>query len=192
MADLVLPSTVDETRRALLRKGVITIEGEVNKEMFDRVAGQLLLLEGVSSPDIELRICSGGGKCHFGFAICDALKLYKGKKRGVVIEKAHSIASVILQACDTREMATHAQMLIHYPSVEISLAILEDRIRLKKHIADMQWNRDRIADLYMTRAKVSRQKILDRMKRDDEEQRGEKVSMNADEAFVYGLIDKII
>lgn len=192
MADLVLPPNVDETRRALLRKGIIFIEGEVNKEMFDRVAGQLLILEGIGSPDIEVRICSGGGKCHFGFAICDALKLYKGKKRGVVIEKAHSIASVILQACDVREMATHAQMLIHYPSVEISLTILEDRLRLKKHIAEMQWNRDRIVDLYLARAKASRQKILDRMKRDDEDQRGEKVSMNADEALVYGLIDKII
>jgi ATP-dependent Clp protease protease subunit len=192
MADHVLPSSEMETRRALLRKGVMLIEGEVNKAMFDIVAGGLTQLEAVGSPDVELRICSAGGNCHFGLAIHDALKMYKGKKRGVVVEKAHSIATVILQACDERVMVRHAKMLIHYPSIEFSLVVLENKARLEKEIEKLRWILERMLDAYMVRAKVTRTKLIARMKRDDEDKRGTSVSMAAEEALSFGLIDKII
>lgn len=192
MPDLVLPQTEADTRKALLRKGVLLIEGQVTEATFGMIAGSLSQLEAVGSPDIEVRICSQGGNCHFGLSIYDALKMYKGKKRGVVIEKANSIASVILQACDERTMSRNAKMLVHYPSLEFSLVVLEDKKRLEAEIGRLRWICERMLDAYMSRAAVTRAKLIARMKRADDDKRGTSVSMAAEEALAFGLIDKII
>ena len=187
-----LPPNADEVRRSLLRKGILLIEGRVNQTMFDQVAGSLCQLEAAGSPDIEVRICSGGGDCHFGFAIYDLLKYYKGAKRGVVVEKANSMASVILQACDARVMMKYAVMFIHEPSRDFSLTVLENQKRLKQRIAELKIDRERMLEVYLSRGKASREEFLSRMRMDDNGLRGEDVSLRADEALAFGLIDEIV
>ena len=53
----------------------------------------------------------------------DMLKYYKGKKTGIVVGFAMSMAAILLQTCDERKAYRHAGILIHHiaqGSVELS------------------------------------------------------------------------
>lgn len=63
--------------------------------------------------EIELYINSNGGSVKEGTAIYNQLKRHGAHKTGYVDGVAHSIAFVILQACDKRVMGEGTSALIH-------------------------------------------------------------------------------
>ena len=62
---------------------------------------------------IELHINSNGGSVKEGVAIYNLLKQKQNQKVGIVDGVAHSVAFLILQACDTRKMCLGTTALIH-------------------------------------------------------------------------------
>lgn len=174
----------DEVLGDLLSKGVVVLDGEVGGKMVDHVYRCLAVLEGRGSPDIEVRIYTGGGSVRAGLDIYDALRRYKGKKSGVVYAYARSMGAIILQACDTRICLPHARVLIHHISTEsVSLDDLEDPDRLAKLLASMRKDQEA---LYAILAKYTG-KIVEEIRAACQKDQ----DMFAEEALAFGLVDQI-
>ncbi len=73
-----------------------------------------------NASDITVRINSQGGDVSGGMAIYNTLVEHPAKVKVVVDGEAVSIASVILQAGDTREISRGGMVMIHDPAGEIS------------------------------------------------------------------------
>lgn len=71
------------------------------------------LFAGIDASVIHLHINSPGGSVFDGLAIGAAIRDHKAKVIGKVDGMAASIASVILQYCDEREISRHASVMVH-------------------------------------------------------------------------------
>ena len=83
-------------------------ESETSAKYFAQKLGEI--------PDgqtIELHINSNGGSVKEGVAIYNNLKQKQNHKVGIVDGVAHSVAFLILQACDERKMCLGTTALIH-------------------------------------------------------------------------------
>lgn len=109
---------------------------------------------GASS--LTLRINSVGGMCYDGEAMGDALLNCGMKTHAVVCGTAQSMASYLLQCCDTREANPSATIMVHQPSAALHGPVDELR-ELANH---MCLQRDRMFDrmakrMNMTGAELS-------------------------------------
>lgn len=184
---LNIPTEQDNAEYLLLTQRKLVLVGEITDKSYEKLFGNLLLLESTGSPDIELCISSEGGSVTYGFMIFDALRLYKGKVTGIVPGgQATSMASVILQACAVRKMSRHSWMNIHTASTKnvISYADVLNARKMKKLAETLKLSTDRILDAYMLRAKVSRKRIASIM--------GDDKELLPEQALKLGLIDEII
>lgn len=78
----------------------------------------------VSSKSINLHINSPGGQVDDGIAIYNAIKDHPATVTGTVDGMCASIATVILQACDSRRMAAGSTMMIHEPYIGIDAIVV--------------------------------------------------------------------
>src|SRR2546421_69553 len=83
---------LSDTEQWSLDHKIILIEGDISKRTADYVHVCLQQLTIKGSPPIEVHIRSMGGAVEAAFDIHDNLRLYKGKKRGIVIGYAKSMA----------------------------------------------------------------------------------------------------
>lgn len=70
-------------------------------------------LDAITAPEIIVSINSKGGDVFDGIAIYNALRNHPAHITTRVDSLAASIASVIAQAGDTRQMVSHSQLMIH-------------------------------------------------------------------------------
>lgn len=176
---------LNDVEYRLLEKGIIDLRGSVNEEMLNYVRECLKILESKGSPDIDVKITSPGGSCGVALIIWDMLRLYTGKKTGKVIGYAHSMAPVILQACDKRLCAMHARIMIHHIyQDEVSLDILRDSKKTQNILKEMEEEQGRIYRI-LCRSTKKRQAVIRKVC-------AERRFMTAKEALEFGLIDKII
>ena len=169
---------------ALLAKNIILLEGKVCGDMVMRVYKSLVMLEARGSPDIEIRIFTGGGSVRAGLDIYDALRRYTGKKTGVVYAYARSMGAIILQACEDRVCLEHATVLIHHVNTqEISLDVIEDPKRFAKLRESMWTDQKALYAILVKRTGKREKEIRDTCKKDQD--------MGAEEALKFGLIDRI-
>lgn len=104
----------DQFLTDILRKGIIYLEGEVNRDMAIRIGKSILWLNAQDDiKEISLSIDSSGGSVTAGLDIYDIIRHSKIPVIGIVFRHANSIATVILQGCKVRKALKHADMLIH-------------------------------------------------------------------------------
>ena len=174
-----------KTQRRLLGRGIIELKGDIVPETAYYVRDAITLLVASGSPDIEVWITSGGGDVDVGLDIYDMLRLYSGKVTGKVIGYARSMAVVILQACDQRQCARHARILIHHiRQVEVSLDTMRDRKAMAGLIKESEQIQQRISRILANRTGRSIAEIRRACVRE--------YDMFAQEAKKFGLIDRII
>ncbi|OGH69020.1 MAG: hypothetical protein A2754_00985 [Candidatus Magasanikbacteria bacterium RIFCSPHIGHO2_01_FULL_47_8] len=172
-------------QESLLERNLIILKGEVRDEMIEYVHECMLRLAARDNPPITIRITSVGGSVWIGLLIHDFLRLYPGKKTGVVVGFAKSMAAIILQACDRRQCTRNSEILVHHINQEeIKMDELMNEKRLKKIKDEMITEQNKLYCILEGRTKKSRRAIIAACKKDRE--------MSAEEALDFGLIDEII
>lgn len=177
---------LSESQVSLLKKGIIDLGGEVDEEMARYVREALVLLYArAESTDVRVLITSKGGSVDYGLDIYDALRLYPGKKTGIVHGYAMSMGSLILQACDTRLCTEHAHVLIHHISRRsVSLDTMRSRKKIEEEKQELEAQQQCLYKILSARTNKSIAEIRRCCVRD--------TPMTAKEALEFGLIDKVI
>ena len=96
---------------------------------------------------LDIRINSPGGSVFEGFAIYNALKAHKARKRVHVDGIAGSIASVIAMAGDEINMAQNALMFIHDPEMVVAGGVAD----LKRATGLLETLKSGIVNTYVSR-----------------------------------------
>jgi ATP-dependent protease ClpP protease subunit len=99
--------TMDEDAREIYLFGAVDIE------VASQVVVALRQLDRVGRGNITLIISSGGGEEGAGWTIYDALCLTRSKVIAQCYGECMSIASLILQACDTRLLSPNCRFMVH-------------------------------------------------------------------------------
>jgi ATP-dependent Clp protease protease subunit len=176
---------LDEVQKGLLDQNIISIGGEIDVDTAMYVREAILRLVCKGSPPIKVLITSTGGSVRFGLDIYDALKYYAGEKTGVVSGIAHSMACVILQACQKRQCMRHSSVLIHHVSTtEMSLDAIRDKTEIAKIREDLEGDQARIYKILSKKTRKSVKKIRKECVKNKQ--------MNSEKALKFGLIDEII
>lgn len=176
---------LSKTQLKLLDRGIIDIAGKVDSEMVEDVREAIIRLIASGSPNIRIMITSGGGNVDYGLIVYDLLRGYEGKKEAIVHGIAASMASIILQACDTRKCMRHAGIVIHHVSQgEVSLDVLRDARKMRSMRQRLEKSQARLYKILSNRTG----KTVDEIRKECEKDR----KMPAEEALAFGLIDEII
>ena len=134
-------------------------DGEVTRiEVFDDIGEGGWFSEGLTAKDftaqlgrvkgaIDVHINSAGGDVFDGIAIGNAIRDHKGRTRGVVDGIAASIASVIFQACQDREVQDGAMVMIH----DAFGTCVGDAAEMAKMAETLDGVSDNIAGIYARR-----------------------------------------
>jgi ATP-dependent Clp protease protease subunit len=191
MASLV-PYVIEQTNRGersydifsrLLNDRIVMLYDEVNDATAGLVVAQLLYLEGQDpDKDIQLYINSPGGAIHSGFAIYDTMQYVKCDVSTICTGMAASMGAFLLAAGakGKRFALPNSEIMIHQPlggtqgqATDIKIHadhIIRTRARLNKILSEVTG------------------KSIEEIDRDTERDN----FMMADEAVVYGLVDKVI
>lgn len=141
---------------------------------------QQKLAEIPEDAEIELYFNSNGGSVKEGTAIYNQLKRHKAHKTGYVDGVAHSIAFVMLQACDHRVMGEGTSALLH--EMWACVAGNADQLRTEADQLDDLMVASR--KLFMLRAKnITESQLIEMMKKE--------TMLTPDKALEYGFIDEI-
>ncbi len=172
-----------KSTNTLIKNRIIGIDGEINGSVVKYIKECFSKLVIAGSPDIAVIISSNGGSVKAGLDVYDLLRLYPGKKIGLVVGNARSMASIILQACDTRYATLHADIMIHHIRKEISLKTLTDENELKKLIKNLESDQ---AEIFAILSKRTGKSVAEVEKLSIEEK-----DMSVANAKAFGLIDDI-
>ena len=129
---------------------------------------------------IELHINSNGGSVKEGVAIYNLLKQKQNQKIGIVDGVAHSVAFLILQACDTRKMCLGTTALIH----NMWLYCAGNATQLRKYADDLDDMMEANREVFLERATINESDLIDIMEKE--------TYLTPNKALEYGLIDEIM
>lgn len=179
-----MSSHTNEARLKFVEKRTVLITGSVTRETWHKVMAVMsdLLFQG--APDIAIIFDSNGGECKPGLDLYDLFNTYPGTKTGIVISRAHSIATVILQACDVRICAQHADILIHNIQAEITLETASSPKKFAEWLKGRKYVQDRIHKILAGRTDKTISRIAKECRKDK--------AMNSKEALDFGLIDRLL
>jgi ATP-dependent Clp protease, protease subunit len=93
--------------------------GEVNDSSVAQIIYGLRILDAQKQANIGLIMSSVGGDVMGGWAIYDALRNLRSKVIGQCYGECASIATLILQGCDTRLLSEHSVMFFHDYSLSL-------------------------------------------------------------------------
>lgn len=138
------------------------------------------LAEIPEDAEIELYFNSNGGSVKEGTAIYNQLKRHKAHKTGYVDGVAHSIAFVMLQACDHRIMGEGTSALLH----EMWVCTAGNAEQLRKEADQLDDLMVASRKLFMLRAKnITEDELKELMAKE--------TMLTPDKALEYGFIDEI-
>ena len=167
----------------LLNDRIIMLNGEVNDASASVVIAQMLYLEGQDpDKDINFYINSPGGSVSAGMAIYDTMQYIKCDVSTICMGMAASMGAFLLSAGakGKRLALPNSEIMIHQPlggakgqATEILIAA--------KHIERTRENLNRILA-------ENTGKSIEEIAKDTERDN----FMTAQEAFEYGLVDKVI
>lgn len=129
---------------------------------------------------IELHINSNGGSVKEGVGIYNLLRQKENQKTGIVDGVAHSVAFLILQACDRRVMCLGTTALIH----NMWMCCCGNANQLRKYADDLDAMMESNRKVFMERATISEDDLEAMMDRE--------TYLTPDKALEYGLIDEIM
>lgn len=128
---------------------------------------------------IELHINSNGGSVKEGVAIYNLLKQKNNHKTGIVDGVAHSVAFLILQACDERKMCLGTTALIH----NMWMYCGGNATQLRKYADDLDDMMEANRQVFLERASISEEELISLMEAE--------TYLTPDKALEYGLIDEV-
>ncbi|WMY95898.1 MAG: ATP-dependent Clp endopeptidase proteolytic subunit ClpP [Arsenophonus sp.] len=190
MASLV-PMVIEQTSRGersydiysrLLRERIVFLTGMLEEYMANLVVAQMLFLEAENpEKDIYLYINSPGGVITAGMSIYDTMQFIKPDVSTLCMGQACSMGAFLLAAGSRgkRFCLPNARIMIHQPLGGFKGQASDIAI----HAAEILTIKSRINKLM---AKHTGKKIKD-IENDTERDR----FLSAEEAVIYGLIDKI-
>ncbi len=160
----------------------VYLVGDITPEMNASVIAQLLHLDNTGSDPIKLNIFSHGGEVSAGLGIIDTMKHLKCPVHTVNTGICASMGAMIFAAGEKghRYMLPHSEIMIHQPlggssgqATDIEIAA-NHIVRIKKMIAELMsdYTGRRYEEVAMD---IERDKW-----------------MNAEEAVMYGIADKIL
>lgn len=166
----------------LLKERIIFVTGPIEDYMANLIVAQLLFLEAEDpKKDIFLYVNSPGGSVTAGLSIIDTMHHIKPDVATVCVGMAASMGSLILSqgAKGKRHILPNAEVMIHQPSGG-AYGQATDIDITAKHILK---TRDRLNKML---AKATGQKLAKVQQDVDRD-----FFMDAEEAKVYGIVDKI-
>ena len=166
----------------LLKERIIFISGEINDTLANSVIAELLYLDSLNHNDISLYINSPGGVITSGMAIYDTMNFIKSDVSTICIGMAASMAAFLLSSGSKgkRYILPNADVMIHQP-----LGGAEGQA------TDIKIASDRIISLRNKLNKILAKntgKSLSKIEKDTERDN----YLTADDALMYGSVDKII
>ncbi|HLU32132.1 MAG TPA: ATP-dependent Clp protease proteolytic subunit [Acidimicrobiia bacterium] len=190
---MLIPTVVEQTARGerafdiysrLLGHRVVFLGRPVDDEVANLIVAQLLHLES-EDPDkpIHLYINSPGGSMDAMFAIYDSMQHVRPAVETTCIGMAASAAALILTGGEegARSILPHGRVMIHQPHVGGVGGQASD---IEIHAAEIVRQREQANQVL---ARHTGQDI-ERIRTDTDRDRW----MTADEAVVYGLVDRIL
>ncbi len=129
--------------------------------------------------EIELHINSNGGSVKEGVAIYNLLKQKQNHKTGIVDGVAHSVAFLILQACETRKMCLGTTALVH----NMWMYCAGNATQLRKYADDLDDMMEANRQVFLERASISEDELKEIMEAE--------TYLTPDKALEYGLIDEV-
>lgn len=191
----IVPYVVEQTDRGersydifsrLLSDRIIFLGEEITDSSASLIVAQMLFLEAQDPDrDIQLYINSPGGSITAGFAIYDTMQYIRCDVSTICVGLAASFGAFLLAggAKGKRIALPNAEIMIHQPLIG------GDGVRgpasdILIVSGQMQKNKQRLAHILAENTGKSVEEIIADTERDN--------YMSAQEALVYGLIDKII
>ncbi len=110
--------TVTSIADEMLQAREIALVGSIDQELAHNICQQLRYLERIDgTAEITLFVASPGGSVSAGLGIYDTLRFISCPIRTVCLDLAASMGSIIYLAGDVREIAPHAEIMIHDPLI---------------------------------------------------------------------------
>ncbi|WP_181780991.1 ClpP family protease [Pseudonocardia pini] len=177
------PGLADSVFERLLTHRIIVLGQEVDADIANRIAGQMLLLAAEDSEaDIALYINSPGGSVHDGLAILDTMRFIPCDVATYGMGLAASMGQVLLSAGTRgkRYVLPHTQVLMHQPSAGVGGKETDIRIRAEL----LRRNKAEMAALIAEHTGQTTEQILADFDRDR--------WFTAQEALAYGFVDHVV
>ena len=164
-----------------LKTRQIILSGEINKELAEKIARQLLILEADSDEPIRLFIDSPGGDADAGYAIFDMIRFINAPVITIGMGLIASAASIVLLAApkERRFGMPNSRYLIHQPMSGMQGVTTEIEI----HAQELEKMRVKINEMIASETGKSLEDVAKDTDRD--------YWLDAEEAKKYGLISKI-
>ena len=171
----------DALSAKFLKTRQIIISGEINKELAEKIARQLLILEADSDEPIRLFIDSPGGDADAGYAIFDMIRFINAPVYTIGMGLIASAASIVLLAApkERRYGLPNSRYLIHQPMSGMQGVTTEIEI----HAQELEKMRMKINQMI---AEETGKSVDDVAKDTDRD-----YWLDAEEAKSYGLISSI-
>jgi ATP-dependent Clp endopeptidase proteolytic subunit ClpP len=163
---------------------VYRFDGEVSKSSVQRCMSRLGEWSRIDPKcTMEIVFSSPGGEIVSGFELFDFIQVLRHRGHHMVtgtLGMAASMAGILLQAGDERWMGDQAWVMIHRAAFGAwgKTFEIEDEVKFVKRIEE------RILDIFITRSKLSKQKIKRNWERKD-------WWISAEECVEMGLVDVI-
>ena len=173
----------DSAAKSFLKTRQLMISGEVNEELAKEVIGKLLMLESLSATKaIYIYVDSPGGNVYSGFAIFDVIRFIKPPVKIIGTGLVASAAALILLAAkkQNRFALPNSHYLIHQPLSEMR-GVATD---LEIHAKEIERIKGRLNSIISKETGKSVEEVFKDTERD--------YWLNAQEAYEYGLVSKII
>jgi ATP-dependent Clp protease, protease subunit len=167
----------------LLRERIVFLGTEVDDDLANVIAAQLLFLEAEDpDKDISLYINSPGGSAYAGMAIYDAVQYVKPDVKTICVGMAMSAAAMVLcgGAPGKRSALPNSKIMIHQGSAGFRGTPAD----IEVHTQEILAMRHRMAELISRHSGKPVEDVLRDIDRDN--------FMSPEEAMDYGLIDDII
>jgi ATP-dependent Clp protease, protease subunit len=167
----------------LLRERIVFLGREVDDEIANVIAAQLLFLEAEDpDKDISLYVNSPGGSAYAGMAIYDTMQYVRPDVATICVGMGMSAAAMILAggAAGKRMALPNAKMMIHQGSAGFRGTPADIEIHAQEVLAMTR----RMAEILAKHTSQPVEQVMIDIDRDR--------FMTPDEAVSYGLIDKLV
>ena len=191
MINLIIPTIVENTNEGitaydifsrLLKERIIVLTGEIEDNMSSLIVSELLYLDSISHDDIHLYINSPGGSVSAGLAIYDTMNLIKSDVNTYGVGLSASMGAFLLAGGTKgkRNILENAEVMIH----EVASGVSGKSTEIEAQTEHLKKVKNRVNKILAINTNKSIKQIEKDTKIDN--------YMNAEEAYNYHLVDKII
>jgi len=177
------PGLADSVFERLLTHRIVVLGREVDADIANRIAGQMLLLAAEDpDADISLYINSPGGSVRDGLAVLDTMRFIPCDVATYAMGLAASMGQVLLSAGTPgkRYALPHTKVLMHQPTAGVGGSETDIRIRAEL----LRRNKEEMAALIAGHTGQTAEQIMADFDRDR--------WFSAQEALEYGFVDHVV